>query len=175
MNSDYIKACVAAYLRYERQMAIVVFERCLPELGVPDVLAVTPDRKLLEVEVKISMADFKNDAKKRKFQPYWKDRRKVRKQQYYCMPAKLASVVTAPEGWGLLSVDDGQCYGLRRISVVTKAPVNKLAPRLTIKELVQMVKHQTGTLCHMAAKLARQELKQELIDQYEAVKPEVFT
>ena len=66
MNSSYIKACVACYFRYKRQCVIVSFERPINNyLSKPDVFAVDKSRRLIEVEVKITMADFRNDIKKR--------------------------------------------------------------------------------------------------------------
>jgi hypothetical protein len=147
MNSFYLKTQVAEYLRYKRQCPVVVFERGLQYLDVPDVLAVSQDRKLIEVEVKISVADFRHDADKRKFHPLIAARVMERKQRYYCVPRDMVERIAIPANWGLMVVNDN-----RTVEVLKVAPSNRQAPRLTIKQVEEMVRHQTGTLISIAQK-----------------------
>ena len=61
MNSTHVKASVACYFRYTKQNPLVAFERSVRlSPRNPDVLAVDKQRRLTEIEVKVSMADFRN-------------------------------------------------------------------------------------------------------------------
>jgi len=153
VNSEYIKLCIAQYFRYNRQCKLITLERSVPRLGwyCPDILIVNKDRKIIEVEVKISLADFKADAKKR----IWKTRDtgkvKMPHQFYYGIPAELEEKIKPimRKDCGLIRIGDKkewQHYG-GAVSVAKTAPVNKESKRLTARELVEMVNHQTGTLC----------------------------
>jgi len=153
MRSEYVKLCIAQYFRYQRQCKLVAFERAVHSLGwyVPDILIVNNDRKLIEIEVKVTLADFKADAKKR----IWKTRDtgkvKMPHQFYYGIPAELEEKIKPimRKDCGLIRIGDKkewQNYG-DVVSVAKTAPVNKESKRLTARELVEMVNHQTGTLC----------------------------
>jgi len=150
-----IKYAVASYFRYERQAALVSTERPIYGVtaGVPDVLVCMPNRKLVEIEVKVSMSDFRADAKKYKWK-YMKSewaKNKGPSQFYYAVPTKLVEKVKAelPEGAGLISCRwDGRCVGGTAVVVERKAPVLHKT-RLDLKSIVRMAKNQTGTLCSM--------------------------
>ncbi len=73
INADGIKAAVATYFRYTCQHPIIAFEA--PGAGgVADVLVVTRSRRLIEIEVKVSLSDLRRDVKKSKHRYYQKDR-----------------------------------------------------------------------------------------------------
>ena len=143
MTSDVIKANVAYYFRYKRQCPVIVFERGLSYMDIPDVLILSQDRRLIEVEVKVSVSDFRNDAKKRKHNPYWQSHFFPRKQKYYCVPQTMADKIKdlVPQDWGLM-----QMWETTVIDVLKKAPINKDASRLAIRQVEEMVRHQTATL-----------------------------
>jgi hypothetical protein len=61
---------------------------------------------------------------------------------------------------GLISVSESLRIGVEDSYVVRKSPINKEAPRLTVKEMVKMVSHQSGTLCSSAIRVAK--MKNEL-------------
>jgi len=88
-----------------------------------DLLVVSKAKYCTEVEVKISMADWKNDFEKRKH----KVPDKRIKYQYYAAPMKLAmryQELELPEGWGVIGVEDG---GRSNILKPAEArPANKL-------------------------------------------------
>ena len=159
MTANEIKAIMAAYWRYKRQAAVVAFERGIDAaIHVPDVQIVTKDRRLVEIEVKITRADFSADAKKRVWM--FRDRgiRPMPYQFYYAMPHDLAESVLADvrPDCGLLGVLPSKRAWERhsdRVICIKKAPSNKDAGRLSLKQCVAMVKHQTGTLCSMAERL----------------------
>jgi hypothetical protein len=159
MTANEIKAIMAAYWRYKRQAAMVAFERGIDvAIHIPDVQVVTKDRRMVEIEVKITMADFRADAKKR----IWMFRDRgiglMPYQFYYAMPYDLAESVKADvrPDCGLLGVLPIKHRWERhsdRVICLRRAPRNKEAGRLSLKKCVQMVKHQTGTLCSMAERL----------------------
>ena len=147
MTSCDIKAHIATYFRYKRQASLVMFERGLDTFGygngIPDVLIVTDDLKLIEVEVKVSYADFKNDAKKYKWE--WRERHNRKHQFYYAAPEELAKRIkmeVLPE-FGVLSVHD---YG--DIVVLKKAAQCK--DRISHKQFWKLIRHQTGTMISLA-------------------------
>lgn len=68
MNSNYIKTSILCWLRFAKQVSVIA-----TEVGVynSDVLYSHKD-KLFEIEVKTSLADFKEDFKKPKHEDYKK-------------------------------------------------------------------------------------------------------
>jgi hypothetical protein len=163
-TADEVKYAVVAYFRYKRQASLVCTERALRgvTVGVPDVL-IALDNRLIEVEVKVSMADFRQDAKKYKWRYYDSEselyskrwRKKGPAQFYYAAPADLALRIKEelPEGAGLISCRWGY-------TDLTDAFVLATAPKLhkgeiSDKALRLMQRHQTGTLCSMLKREAK--------------------
>jgi len=95
-----------------------------------DMLVVTRAKFCTEIEVKISMADWKADFDKRKHKI--PDNRV--KYQYYAAPYELALRYTEleiPEGWGVIGVEDGG----RSVEILKEA-LPKKARAVTDKELM---------------------------------------
>ena len=186
MNSDYIKACVISYLRYTRQYPLVCFERGIMMWGPnkPDILAVNKQRKLIEIEVKISIADFKNDIKKRvwthrenekefkrnsnEHQEYFDKLYGMPYQFYYAIPETLKDkAVDLIKKWK----QENKTYGNTGLMVVRfypngirwndnvyvriNAPINKKSPKLNIKDIITMTKNQSGTICSLITKICK--------------------
>lgn len=150
MNAKFIRARVASWLRYERQCPIISFERGLSTFSRPDILAVTKTRHLVEVEVKVSLADFRHDAKKHKWRLYNRpmihaDERP--RQFYFAVPEEMEEAAAGElrDSAGLLSVAKGG-----KVSVSVRAPTNKESPRLPLRDLIEMVRAQSGTLVTLA-------------------------
>ena len=146
MNSYEVKYKIAEYFRYKRQASLVLFERGLPYCdGNPDVLIVTPERKLIEVEVKVSWADFKNDAKKYK----WRMKNNYGHQEhvfYYGAPIELASRIAAVTEHGVIQVGRYQSETL----VLKKA--RRCDAVISHKQFWELVRHQTGTFLSVMRK-----------------------
>lgn len=108
MNIWRLRAAAVMWLRYERHCPIVAMERGLGS-GVPDVLGVSDTRHLIEIEIKVTMADFRKNEKKwgirhRRLydQPaYW-----IPRQFYFLVATKIVEKVRVelPQGCGLLSL-----------------------------------------------------------------------
>jgi len=180
LNSSYIKASVACYFRYNRQYPIVSFERGYDYAGTynPDILVINNKRYPIEIEVKVSLSDFKNDINKRiwNLREIVPDHYPMPYQFYYAVPYKLKDkVLPILDLWkndgkiygnvGLLIIEEKRKIGFNDLYVERKAPINKSCKRLTVKQVVKMVKNQSGTLCSMMIQIAKNKdlmLKSEL-------------
>lgn len=98
-----------------------------------DMLLVSKARYCTEIEVKISLQDWKKDFDKRKH-----NRRDERiKYQYYACPMKLAKrfeELNLPEGWGVIGVDDSE--GIK----ILKEAVARDAKKVTDQELLTLAR-----------------------------------
>ncbi len=147
------------------KMCHYVLEQRSPRLfrGVPDVIGITKSRFLIEIEIKRSVADFRNDAKKphiaqrgtEKFSMIGADYtlKNSPKYFYYMMPRKIADKVIneIPEWAGLLVAQENQLTA----TVLKKAPANSLSKRLSLEECIRavrlMVNHMMTTQLDMEA------------------------
>lgn len=146
-----MRAVVASWLRYDRGCAIVTFERGPNNGDRPDVYGVNASRHGLEVEIKVSLSDFKRDAGKRKWDWQWIPPIFF----YYMVPRPLVEKVKPllPEGAGLLTLAQHAVdlyTGLPAIQCEVKPRRSPKAGKLTLATMVRMVKHQTGTVCSLA-------------------------
>jgi len=151
---------------------LISFERPIKSyISNPDIFVVNKKRMLIEIEVKVSMSDFKRDCLKR----IWAYRKKMPDlypmpyQFYYAVPDTLREkAITVIEGWkqegelcgktGLVVVtpcNDIKFLGYNDVWVAKTAPSNKNAKRLGLKEITQMVINQSATLCSCAKKVAK--------------------
>ena len=161
-NSETIKACIAAYWRYERQCPVVAFEAGSDlEWGgeLADVLAVSKERYLIETEVKVSMSDFRKDQHKPRHRHFKRDDGEYPTARFYFAVPKgianqvsfacgqmypYAGVLGCPEDTNELAVE---VYRMPR-------PLN--GKRLSMKQVIYMVRSQTATLCRLAKKVDEQ-------------------
>ena len=111
-------------------------------LGSPDILGVTKQRFLIEIEVKRSAADFRKDADKRHRKNRDRFIEDQAKQFYYMMPRELAEKLRPeiPEWAGLMCPD----YGGQSATVLKVAPVNSKSKRLSLKECAKMCRYMTN-------------------------------
>jgi hypothetical protein len=158
VTANYLKACACNWLRYTRQSIVVACERAPARwIGIPDVVGVTPKRTVIEIEVKVTKADFRANAKKRVMQ-YREQLPWTRKpsQFYFLVPPTLVADVIGelPSGAGLLTTDTASRYvRLHDLRVVVPARVDRGAHRLSVRELAAVVKDMAGTLVSALAKL----------------------
>lgn len=130
------------WLWLEKNCAYLLEERS-PRymIGQPDVLGVTKQRFLVEVEIKRSASDFAADARKTHRANREFHLKSQPKYFYYLMEQRLAEKMLPkiPEWAGLLS---GEMEGKYKpfINVLKKAPINKESRRLSIKECVAMTR-----------------------------------
>ena len=138
----------AEWLRYERRCPIICFER--PPAAWkdyrPDVMGITRARTLIEIEIKVSVADFRADKQKHRHQVGKIDAH----QFYYAVPAAIADTVIAEAetGHGVLIYRPNTGMECSRRSIVRKT---KRAP---LKWCLRMAENQSGTLVSMAREIA---------------------
>lgn len=133
----------------------VVLEQRSPRygLGDPDVLGVTKDRHLIEIEIKRSAGDFRADFKKPHRINQALNSQTLPRQFYYLMPKDLAEKLKdqIPSHAGLM-----QCkFDCGDIEVVKVAPVNRAAPKLNIKEVIRLARQMAAHTMGYAWKLHR--------------------
>lgn len=165
-NSKTLRAICAAWLRYTKQCPIVTFERGLNHFDRPDVLAVTDDRRLIEIEIKISFSDFKADAKKDKWRRQKRGFTVVPAYFYYCVTEEIAPKVLPllPDGAGLIVPLLGWSRNQRIMNPNTGLPDLKSLrkasraheTKLSQRQIWDMVRNQSGTICGMSAHIALQ-------------------
>lgn len=162
-NSETIKACIAAYWRYERQCPLVVFEafdRLEHTWGAQaDVLAVSKERHLIETEIKVSMSDFRKDQHKPRHRHFKSnDGEYPTTYFYFAVPKEIANQVSFACGQlypyaGVLGCPEDT----NELAVeVYRSPKALNGKRLSIKQVIYMVRSQTATLCRLARKVDEQ-------------------
>ena len=164
MNSDTIKACIAAYWRYQRQCPMVAFESYSKlDWGggeQADVLAVNKGRYLIETEVKVSLSDLRKDKNKPRHR-YFRDVRGIYPTAYFyfAVPKEMANqaallcdtlypyagVLGCPNGTNETAVE------------IYRNPRRLEGGKLSFKQILYMTRAQTATLCRLARKV--EELK----------------
>lgn len=146
-----MRAAVVGWLRYEKGCFMVAWERSPfgDHCYRPDVVGIEKRWRLIEVEVKHSVGDFKANGKKRGLKLAWQ----FPWQFWFAVPEEIANKVEPhlPEGAGLLALaqKDGK-YG-PRLEVLKHASSSKQATKLSRWQVGRMVMHQSGSL-HRAAK-----------------------
>lgn len=165
MSATYLRSAGASYLRYDLQCPIVTFERGLKEYhgynSAPDLFAINKRRMPIEVEIKVSFSDFKANFKKRIF--YLQRQGYVRKpfEFYFLVPPHLVERVKTYEGitWeGVLTTGTriNPYTGLLDIATALPCKTHKKAKKLDLKQLITMVRNQSGSLVTMLATEAKE-------------------
>ncbi len=155
MDSDYIKMCVANYFRYARQCPVVAVEYWAREDGgvQPDVLVLDKANRPIEIEVKVSVSDFRADAKKH----IWRLRDSGHRwpwQFWYAVPVEIEDKVKPllRDGCGLLRVSDSGCYAMqpqRAVSVSVTAPKHKEHEQVDEHRMKRIIAAQSATVCRL--------------------------
>jgi hypothetical protein len=157
---DLLLSSALAWLRYEKRCFLVATER-RPfgewHHGRPDAIGVDVKRFMTEIEIKVTLSDFRANQKKRCVKNREMFIVSAPRQFYFMVPPQLVEKVQPelPGYAGLMTISDlGFSEGCKDVQVIRPAPVNKASRELTVKELYDMAKHQSGTLCSMARFLA---------------------
>lgn len=165
---DYsLEVAAIEWLRYEHSCPLVCMERSpIYGGGVPDVVGVTKKRLVIEIEVKRTLSDFK--ANEKKTGVIWRRQGLCSEYPlkfYFLVPPKLVDKVKPllKDGEGLLTLDtkdDGSFdlspyTKLPKLKCVVGTEAHKQATVLSLKRMVKMVAHQTGTLLKLASIISR--------------------
>jgi hypothetical protein len=162
LTSLEIKAMVAGFFRYKVQCPVVAFEasnKLKWATGEPaDILVVTKSRMLYEIEVKISISDLRGDRQKRKHSSFRNSPSYLPVHKYYFavsneLSDKALDICNEIYPYaGLLEISKfpfnsaAVDFGVR----VRKTPKCLNSARLPLKEVLFLVKEQSGTLCRLA-------------------------
>ena len=136
------------WLLTEQRCTLVTVERGFG-WGNPDALGMLPDRRLVEVDVKTSMRDFRANAHKNHVQSYnipGLDSPGIPSKYYFLVPPEISQRVISelPEYAGLLTIDGDKSWGngARLILVIKQAP-RMPRRRLTVNQAITMAKNQS--------------------------------
>jgi len=153
-----IRAAVIGWLRYERHCPLVCFERSPFDEYVyrPDIIGVNRTWRVIEVEIKQTIQDFRRNGEKRGH----KLRYQFPAQFYFAVPYRLMNRARPllKDGQGLLVMqeEDSKKFGPQVVAVVG-AKVNRAATRLSKYTAMRMVLHQTASLQRAVLALSRLE------------------
>ncbi len=162
LSTTEIKTMVAAFYRYKKQCPVVAFEawdRLRWGNGQPaDVLIITESRMLYEVEVKVTISDLRSDINKSKHA--WFTRYPTEQPVYnfyFAVPEEIGEKAReiCEERYpyaGLITVNkfpfDSAALNFG-VSVVRSAKHLNSKP-LSLREIIYVVREQTGTVCRLA-------------------------
>lgn len=143
----------ADFLLYEKKCDIISMERGLYDhLGRPDILGIMRNRQVIEVEIKISFSDFRANFEKRIISRYRSNPRIAPHYFYFLVTAEIAEKVMTFESdkhtdYGILVLGNSGNLLLAR-----KAGKNKFAAKLSVKQMITMVRNQSKTLWEITKK-----------------------
>ena len=174
LTSHDIKAAVASYWRYTRQYRLVAFEwgGC-PGGEMADVVAVDGWQRLIIIEVKTSLSDFRRDKFKwthrrlreatgleevpLPFGPIPVQKISVIEAFYFAVPKELANQVSmlCDELYPYAGVLG--CKGIHDYQVeVHRKPRKFQSNALRQEQIDHLIRAQTATLCRLATKAAEE-------------------
>lgn len=161
ITADSIKASVASYWRYIRQYPLVALEaNCQLEAfndgGQADVLAVTKDRHLIEVEVKLSIGDLRRDKNKLKHRSFRDNLVKYPTRLFYfAVPRELANKVKllCDQLYPYAGVIGSNGLGEYDVEIY-REPKALWGGKLTFPQILRMVREQSATICRLSKKLS---------------------
>jgi len=169
MNALYVRTSVSCYFRYKLQCPLISYERSTKYdyLYFPDILIINKNRYPIEVEIKVSLSDLKNDMKKRiwTFRKLCDYQHPMPYQFYYAVPEKLTEKAREiikiwkkeeqpNKNAGLLTVIEKDTI-LDNVYVSIPAIINKESKRLSIHDIIHMVRNQSGTICSLGKKICQ--------------------
>ncbi|MBW2093296.1 MAG: hypothetical protein JRI80_00270 [Deltaproteobacteria bacterium] len=157
-----LRAIAAAWLRYDQHCDTILFERPETIWGRPDVFGIRADGRATEIEIKVSVSDFKADTKKAKNLDYGGWGQNAPHLFYYIVPAKLTDKIlllmqdAKYKGKGLLS------HHPKAINGWTKLPLVEIKRRATRNPNAGLEtwkgypvgRDMAGTICSLAKEIA---------------------
>lgn len=160
-----IEQFVMRWLRYERRCVMLLNERHprwsqYAMVTRPDCIGVTDKRQVIEVEVKRTVQDFLANRDKKAMRWGLQFSKAFPYQFYFAVPWKLVSQVEpfVPEWAGLMHAPNAQ--QVPEIVIVKRAPVNKAAVKMTLRDCVHASAMMTNQIVAQFDKI--QKLKDEI-------------
>ena len=152
-----LKHYAAHWLKWEKNCPLVMFERSPRtwHAGQPDVIGITKSRHMLEIEIKISMSDFRANARKRHIEmrnnpdPVIAEKylRMAPKQFWFMVPRKMldSALREVPDYAGLMTPND--CGN--KIEIIKPSPSNAKSERLSLKECSMLMRNAGNQIMSM--------------------------
>jgi len=174
ISIEVLRACAVEFLRYQRDCKMVCLERSPfliehkrrnGQVSVeqdpcnPDVVGVTEARRVVEIEIKRTFSDFKKNREKTSM--FRRQFLNIMPSQFYFLVppnlvAKVEPLLEQKEGLLTTMTHHRSAYtNMPVLRIVKDASVMRDSRRLTLREMVRMVMHQTGTLSSALVKVAR--------------------
>lgn len=162
MTSDQftwrMRAAAVGWLRYEQRCFLVCWERTpLWSACRPDLIGVDRKRRVIEIEFKQTISDFKANALKRGMRLREQTGQGKPTRFYFAVPTGLVGKVKTllPVGAGLMTLgEDSPRFG-PQVQIITGATADRNAMALGKIEIGRMILHQTGTLHRACVAMAR--------------------
>ena len=139
-------------MKFEKRCPLVIHERSPRErhTGQPDVLGITNDRYMLEIEIKRTVSDFRANFNKEHMRNRCCDVPEIRdaylkrgpRQFWFLVPEKIRVKIQeqVPDWAGLLIYDPNQ-GGWGHIQCVKKSPTNQLSEKLSLKDCARLLRN----------------------------------
>lgn len=154
VTPDIIRAAVAAYYRYKRQ-CVIAFEAPPYKWSSDrsDILVID-NRRLIEVEIKVSISDFRKDKEKRKHDFINHDNYPAF-QFYFAVPPTIANQVSfeCDQLYPYAGVIRVASLSQNDVSIQRRARVLNIK-KLPIRSIIDILKQQSGTLARLARDVA---------------------
>lgn len=166
----YFRTMAFNWLRYEQGCHLITFERTPLETEArPDVLGMTRNRQLIEIEIKVDLADLRRDSSKehRRQAAYDIQRRNPSTPNYvyYMVPEEMVGVALEelPAHYGVISPNHAIKHGHTGMPTIAlhRFAVQLHARRLTMREVVSMAKCMSGAMCSLSVELSIVRLKHD--------------
>lgn len=144
------------WLRYVRGCDVVMFERGPRSFGHrPDLLAIGRDRHLIEIEIKLSVADFLAECKK--------NRTPVR-ELWYLVPRDIVTRIGTD--CGLLAPGNARAIsGIPDLVEIRRAIPNPAAYPISPEVELECIRGLSGSLVTLAGKFARASLEHKPVEE----------
>ncbi len=153
ITTSDIEERLLRYFMYEKKCYLAV-PRCYATGSESDVLAVTKTGYIHEIEIKISVSDFRADIKKNK----WGDQNISRPNYFwYCFPKGMIDHKLVPDYAGIIEI-----YGNRFVDEVRTAPrysKNKVNPKIIRKMTQSLAYRVAGDKFGRESRCSREQLK----------------
>ena len=164
----YYRTLAFNWLRYEQGCSLITFERTPLETdGRPDVLGLLRNRQLVEVEIKVDLADMRHDASKRHRRLVVQDIQRpapgTANYLYYLVPEEMVgpALEELPTHVGVISPNHAVRHGHTGMPTVAlhRRAVQLHERRLSIRESLTMTAQMSGSMCSLSVELALVRLK----------------
>jgi hypothetical protein len=131
-HAELVKVA-ARWLRNRKRCGVVLTEHHGGTLEIPDAIGFVGGFWAVQVECKVSVADYKADAKKpgRRFDGTTGEYR-LAPERWYLTPPHLVRADTLPTGWGLLEWDG------KRVAVRVQAEKHEQTPHVLCNQVTRL-------------------------------------